>query len=93
MISGKFLIHNEYLIPETITAAHANGVRQKESGAVRGHALVAPHVGNGSDGKGISVLWFNGSPRYVLPESLLTRAEISVDRQTVVRGPSFMGWG
>lgn len=29
---------------------------QKESGAVKVHTLVAPPLGNGSDGKGISVL-------------------------------------
>lgn len=31
-------------------------MRQKESGAAKVHALVAPLLGNGSDGKGISAL-------------------------------------
>ena len=31
-------------------------MRQKESGAVKVHTLVAPRSGNGSDRKGISVL-------------------------------------
>lgn len=33
------------------------------------------------------------SPVMFWPESPLTRAAMSADRQTVVRGPNFMGWG
>ena len=41
-------------------------MRQRESGAVKVHTLVAPRLGNGSDGKGISVLRFGVFPCHIL---------------------------
>ena len=68
-------------------------MRQKENGAVKVHALAAPLLGMGWMECSFQ-LW--ASAGFSVPlwlESLLTRAAMSADRQTVVRGPSFMGLG
>ena len=68
-------------------------MRQKESGAAKVHTLVRRLWETGQMGKAFQFCDSVFSPVMFWPESLLTRAEMSADRQTVVRGPNFMGLG
>ena len=69
-------------------------VRGKKKAALPGFIPWSRRVWKtGQRGKAFQSCWLVFSSVMFWPESVLTRAKMSADRQTVVRGPSFMGWG
>lgn len=69
-------------------------VRDKKKAALPGGIPWSRRVWKtGQRGKAFQSCWLVFSSVMFWSESLLTRAKMSADRQTVVRGPSFMGWG
>lgn len=69
-------------------------VRDKKKAALPGGIPWSRRVWKtGQRGKAFQSCWLVFSSVMFWSERLLTRAKMSADRQTVVRGPSFMGWG